>query len=960
MISAWVPLILGLVFGAFFAHLALAAPPESPRLLDDDLAIDLFAFEPEIVTPVAIDVDRRGRVWVIESHTHETPRDYRGPSSDRILVFEDLDRDGRADRRTRFAEGFRHSMSLEVRPDGSVWLATRRALHRLVDTDGDGLADERSVVARLETTGDYPHNGLSGFAFDELGHVYFGIGENLGVHWRLVALDGSSLEGGTEGGDVFRMCVDGTRLERFATGFWNPFHLELDALGRLWAVDNDPDARPPCRLIHVTRGGDYGYRFWLGRAGLHPFTSWNGQLPGTLPMTAGTGEAPSAIVAYEHDELPERYRGALFVTSWGDHRIEVYRPEADGASFRATAEPIVQGGEDFRPVGIALAPDGSIFFSDWVDRSYPVHGRGRIWRLRAKESRARETFADAWAHPRRAARLDRADAWLESRSEESARALLDEAFSSDGLAVGAFERMRAIARAGAPARGMLLGRLFGRRDALAPEIEAAALRVVASFPSAELDAFGIEIARVAFARETPAVVRLEALTLLSTLSSFPRRDEYLDELLELAASAGDAFIESAAIHAMAMLVEPDELAVRTMGSDDSRERLAILVALRRVGGMGRGFVPFGDRRDVPLDVVRSFLADPDPAIRRAAIQWVGEESLAELRDELERAAERDPDGTLSDAWIAAVELLEGRKPNDLDRQSRAERLWKIVTRQSAPGPARLHALRALDPTWTGIDASSLKSLIDDPNLAIAAIRTIRAARADFVDAMLVEVVDSRERPTAMRREALIGLAGFPERREHIRKALFDADAVVAREAARILREVKLSPTEAERRERLLAQTVDAPERGTASWREWVLSGGDSEEGEVLFFHPAGPRCSACHTVNGRGGRAGPDLSRIGERAGDAILDAILDPSRDIARGFDTWVAATRDSIVSGVRLGEDAEGRVLIGTAEGEVRPLDAGKLERLERQEGSIMPAGLEATMSDAELRDLVAFLRG
>src|SRR5690606_2369499 len=97
-----------------------------------------------------------------------------------------------------------------------------------------------------------------------------------------------------------------------------------------------------------------------------------------------------------------------------------------------------------------------------------------------------------------------------------------------------------------------------------------------------------------------------------------------------------------------------------------------------------------------------------------------------------------------------------------------------------------------------------------------------------------------------------------------------------------------------------------------------------------------------------------------ERAGDAILDAILDPSRDIARGFDTWVAATRDSIVSGVRLGEDAEGRVLIGTAEGEVRPLDAGKLERLERQEGSIMPAGLEATMSDAELRDLVAFLRG
>ena len=99
-------------------------------------------------------------------------------------------------------------------------------------------------------------------------------------------------------------------------------------------------------------------------------------------MVAGTGEAPSGVIAYESDNLPEDYRGTLLVTSWGDHRIEQYRLEPHGASFRSVMKPVVKGGDDFRPVGIAIAPDGSLYISDWVDKSYSVHGKGRIWRLR--------------------------------------------------------------------------------------------------------------------------------------------------------------------------------------------------------------------------------------------------------------------------------------------------------------------------------------------------------------------------------------------------------------------------------------------------------------------------------------------------------------------------------------------------------------------------------------------------
>ena len=241
-------------------------------------------------------------------------------------------------------------------------------------------------IVRLDTKGDYPHNGLSGFAFDYAGKVYFGLGENLGADYRLIGHDGTTFSGGGEGGNIYRCQPDGTQLERVATGFWNPFHVAFDVFGRLFAVDNDPDSRPPCRLLHIVDGGDYGYRFRNGRKGLHPFTAWNGELPGTLGMVAGTGEAPSGVIAYESDNLPEDYRGTLLVTSWGDHRIEQYRLEPHGASFRSVMKPVVVGGDDFRPVGIAAAPDGSLYISDWVDKSYDLHGKGRIWRLRNRSA----------------------------------------------------------------------------------------------------------------------------------------------------------------------------------------------------------------------------------------------------------------------------------------------------------------------------------------------------------------------------------------------------------------------------------------------------------------------------------------------------------------------------------------------------------------------------------------------
>src|SRR5690606_4833690 len=129
--------------------------------------------------------------WVLESHTHFPPAGYGGHSTDRLLVFYDVDGNGKADRRSIFADGIVHAMSVLSSFDDGLYLATRKEVLRFPSRD----SPNRQVILRLETTGNYPHNGLAGFAFDGLGFLYIGLGENLGVPYRLVGSDGREHRG---------------------------------------------------------------------------------------------------------------------------------------------------------------------------------------------------------------------------------------------------------------------------------------------------------------------------------------------------------------------------------------------------------------------------------------------------------------------------------------------------------------------------------------------------------------------------------------------------------------------------------------------------------------------------------------------------------------------------------------------------------------------------------------------
>jgi putative membrane-bound dehydrogenase-like protein len=373
--------------------LAGQGTPTSPQLADQRLQISLYAENPDIVTPIGAAVDARGRLFVVESHTHNPPPDYDGPKGDLIKVFEGQRPDGRAQRISVFADDLFQAQSIAFDPKGTLYVVCTRGLYILHDRDNDGRSEARTrilTIAPYEKRAN-PHGQMQGIAFSPDGWVYVGRGAHVGGEYAWVGADGKELPGQYDGGDIVRIRPDGSALERVATGFWNPFGLTVDRQGRVIAIDNDPDARGPNRLLHIVRGGDYGYKTLFGRFGLHPYLAWEGDVPGTLPMIYGVGEAPTAVIDANTARLPAEYKDSLLTAVWGEHNLALYRTTPAGSSIRATREIFLQGeGHDkedspFRPSGLATAPDGSIYVSDWMLIAYTTHKRGRIWKVTARE-----------------------------------------------------------------------------------------------------------------------------------------------------------------------------------------------------------------------------------------------------------------------------------------------------------------------------------------------------------------------------------------------------------------------------------------------------------------------------------------------------------------------------------------------------------------------------------------------
>ncbi len=788
--------LLPVILGVGLSVTPLSA--EAPRVLLEGVKLEQVASEPDIRTPVGMIFDDQGRLLVVESHTHKRPEKYEGPTSDRIRRFSDSDGDGKLDQWSTFAEGFHQSMNLLAAGPGEFYLVTRRSVDLLIDDDFDGRMDRQKPILRLESEAEYPHDGMAGIAHDGRGGLLVGLGENLGMPYKLVGTDGVSVSGRGGVGTIFHCTAEGKNLRRYCTGFWNPFSICRLPNGAMFAIDNDPDASPPCRLLHLVETGDYGHRFEYNRAGIHPLQAWNGELPGTLPMVAGTGESPCAVVPH---------RGYLWVTSWGDHRLERYQLIPKGASFAAEQKIVLQGDTDFRPTGCAVGPDGSLYFSDWVDHSYPVHGKGRIWRLSfTKQENPPKTFP----HP---------------ASEHGTP--IDLANSDDP---------------------------FSRQSAVA-------------FASHEAKPYEVD-----------------------------------NPLVQAQIS-------------------------RWSGKEPSQATF------------------------------RKWLSDPRADVRLLAVRWIADERIQPLADDVAKLLDGEiPDERYFLAVLSATEWLDG------EPELRSTTLNDGLLARELKNPSRspqLHALalRLLSPDNKFLTLEKLQQYLqaDYQPLRLEAIRSLALQTNPNRFDLLAEVAQDTQQSSNLRAEAVSALAAAESNKKTaaiLTTLASDPHPVVAQEAKRVQQLTGQHPAKAETK----PEATDL-----AAWNQLLANQGDAAAGRRLFFSGKGARCGVCHQYGGRGGKIGPDLTRISQsNSREQITASILQPSREMGPHYQPWILQTdagKTYVALRLHKAGDA-GEEIYADTEGKTFSLRGDEIELREASDISIMPSGLEKTVSIDQLRDLVEFL--
>ncbi len=366
------------------------------------LELKLWAAEPMLTNPTDITVDERGRVWVLEGvnyrRTQRNLPDPR-PAGDRIVILEDSDQDGQADKVKVFDQNPQIRVPLGIAVLGDKVYVSQAPDLIVYTKDADDNIVKREVLLTGFGGIDHDH-GLHALVFGPDGRYYFNQGntgfdvtDRSGTHLQTQGTGANTRPGpGYYEGAALRMNPDGTGLEVIGQNFRNPYELALDSFGNVFQTDNDDDGNEWTRLLYNMEGGNYGFRgplnkTWIEDRGTH----WHLEVPGVAPLVYRIGAgSPCGLLVYEGTLLPAKYRGQIFHADAGRRVIAMYPLTVDGAGYTARSEDVVNSGDDTwsRPSDVAEAPDGAVYIADWYDPGVGGHqmgdingARGRIYRL---------------------------------------------------------------------------------------------------------------------------------------------------------------------------------------------------------------------------------------------------------------------------------------------------------------------------------------------------------------------------------------------------------------------------------------------------------------------------------------------------------------------------------------------------------------------------------------------------
>ena len=316
-----------------------------------------------------------------------------------VFQLKDTDGDGMADWGQKQVYDF-HEEVTDVaggvmKTEDALYVAAGPDMWRLMDTNGDGLMDEKKSLSHgYGIHIGFGAHGMSGVEMGPDGRIYWGIGD--------IGFNGKG-DDGTEynhsnNGVIARSNPDGSDFEIFAGGLRNTHEFVFDQHTNLISVDNDGDhAGEKERLVYITRGSDTGwrinwqfgkyrdpnnntYKVWMDEKMFLP--RWEGQATFITPPLLNYVSGPTGMAFNPGAGLGERWKDHFFVVEFvgnaASSGLHAFQLQPKGASFELTKTEKIVG--NFLPTGIDFAPDGSLFMADWVT-GWNDKGYGRIWKM---------------------------------------------------------------------------------------------------------------------------------------------------------------------------------------------------------------------------------------------------------------------------------------------------------------------------------------------------------------------------------------------------------------------------------------------------------------------------------------------------------------------------------------------------------------------------------------------------
>ena len=411
------------------------------KIQDSDLEITLWAESPLLYNPTNFDVDAKGRIWVTEGVNYR--RSKTRAEGDRVVVLEDTDLDGSADKSTVFVQDpyLVAPMGIGV-IDNVIYVSQTPDIIRYTDVNRNLVfdkGDKREVFLTGFIGSNHDHSTHSVVGGPD-GKLYFNQGNcgakitdrsnrtfyvgsfyynkggpQVGWNFNPTTFAGKKSDDGHVwvSGFTGRINLDGTGMEIVGHGYRNSYEQIFTSFGDMFQNDNDDP--PACRTSFVPEGAFFGFCSEDGKFGWSADrvagqttaeAEWRTHLPGTFPPgdVYGSG-SPTGITYYENGALPKKYEGSLFSCEPAKRQVFRYVPKPEGAGYKLEREVFLSRQGSDRMAGafsdIMVGADGALYIADWYDPMVGGHGAadkqhiGKIYRIAPKGFKPKKTKSES-------------------------------------------------------------------------------------------------------------------------------------------------------------------------------------------------------------------------------------------------------------------------------------------------------------------------------------------------------------------------------------------------------------------------------------------------------------------------------------------------------------------------------------------------------------------------------------